>query len=145
MALAQYSARIVDWNKKYVQYCRQKNQEAHDNEEQSTSSTGRLYLPRWEGGAGLRSVESAVRVEECSLSDYVRKNKHGNIPERDWAPLKKFLMEKEQNWKTKSLHGQDINKISDTALQGTRQWLIKGKMIKETEGMILAAQDPSIT
>ena len=32
----------------------------------------RLYLPRGQGGRGLKSVEDCVRLEEAGLADYVQ-------------------------------------------------------------------------
>ena len=52
------------------------------------SNVARLYLPRNEGGRGLRSAEETVRTEEHELSDYIRCEEKGS------NTLKKLIKEK---------------------------------------------------
>ena len=49
---------------------------------------------------------------------------------------------KEKEWRKKALHGQFITRIE--ASEDTWGWLRRGKLKKETEGMILAAQDQAL-
>ncbi|KAK9408275.1 hypothetical protein NXF25_007049 [Crotalus adamanteus] len=48
-------------------------------------------------------------------------------------------------WEDKALHGQYVKKIAGKADNNkTWQWLRAGKLKKETEGLILAAQDQTL-
>ena len=116
------------------------------------ANVARLYLPRNEGGRGLRSAEETVRTEKHALSDYIRcKEKESN------RVMKKLIKEKtkreyqenqratkEKEWKEKALHGQ-YTKIADkTDKKRTYKWMKNRYIKKETEGMITAAQDQAL-
>ena len=112
------------------------------------ANVARLYLPRNEGGRGLRSAEETVRTEGHGLSDYIRCEDKGSN-----RLLKKLIKEKtkreyqenqratkEKEWKEKALHGQ-CTKIADkTDRKKTYKWMKNGYMKKETEGLITATQ-----
>lgn len=152
VALVRYSAGIVDWNKEELCKIDRKSRKLMtiNRALHPRADIDRLYLPRCEGGRGLISIENCVRVEECSLSDYVRRTNQENtlgmcLTERTAVQEKEnFLEEKAQNWKEKPLHGQYVNRIGDTTTKETWQWLINGSIKKETEGLILAAQDQAL-
>ena len=97
------------------------------------------------------SFEECIRQEEHGLSDYLK--------ERAQKPVKGCLQhlvieqtaseykaqqkkKKEEEWRKKALHGQFITRIE--ASEDTWGWLRRGKLKKETEGMILAAQDQAL-
>jgi hypothetical protein len=54
------------------------------------------------------------------------------------------MEEKQQEWKNKALHGQ-YTKIADrTDAKKTYKWIRNGYMKKETEGLLMAAQDQAL-
>ena len=75
----------------------------------------------------LRSIHPNI-VEEETLQDYERRRKE----------------EKVKNWKEKALHGEFIQQISNVAGEESWRWLRNGFLKKETEGLILAAQEPAL-
>ena len=95
------------------------------------ANAARLYLPRNEGGRGLRSAEETVRTEEHGLSDYIRcEEKRSN------KLLKKLIKKKtkreyqenqtatkEKEWKKKALHGQYTKIANKTDRKKTYKWM----------------------
>ena len=74
------------------------------------------------------ALKEKVIVEEESLQDYERRRKD----------------EKVKNWKEKALHGAFVQQISDEAGEESWRWLRNGFLKKETEGLILAAQEQAL-
>ena len=74
------------------------------------------------------ALKEKVIVEEESLQDYERRRKD----------------EKVKNWKEKALHGVFVQQISDEAGEESWRWLRNGFLKKETEGLILAAQEQAL-
>ena len=154
VAVLRYSGGILDWTQDELKCIDRKtrklmtiNRALHPR-----ANVARLYLPRNEGGRGLRSAEETVRTEEHGLSDYIRCEEKGSN-----RLLKKLIKEKtkreyqenqratkEKEWKEKALHGQ-YTKIADkTDRKKTYKWMKNGYMKKETEGLITAAQDQAL-
>ena len=116
------------------------------------ANVARLYLPRNEGGRGLKGAEQTIRTEEYGLSDYVRNEEKGynkhlkqlvkNGSKQDYLREQKENTEKE--WKDKPLHGQYTKITENTDKHKTYKWLRNGYMKKETEGLITAAQDQAL-
>ena len=69
-----------------------------------------------------------MSVEEESLQAYERSRKD----------------EKLKNWKEKALQGAFVQQISDEAGEESWRWLRNGFLEKETEGLILAAQEQAL-
>ena len=74
------------------------------------------------------ALKEKVIVEEESLQDYERRRKD----------------EKVKNWKEKALHGAFVQQISDEAGEESWRWLRNGFLKKDTEGLILAAQEQAL-
>ena len=74
------------------------------------------------------ALKEKVIVKEESLQDYERRRKD----------------EKVKNWKEKALHGVFVQQISDEAGEESWRWLRNGFLKKETEGLILAAQEQAL-
>ena len=120
------------------------------------SNVARMYLPRKEGGRALIGIEECVRRESKSLHGYLRESTEWTLR----AALKEKVIveeeslqdyerrrkdEKVKNWKEKALHGAFVQQISDEAGEESWRWLIRnGFLKKETEGLILAAQEQAL-
>ena len=153
-----YSAGVVDWTKAELKQVDAKTRKlltvykAHH----SRASIARLYLPRDEGGRGLRSVEEAVEKDKNGIVEYLSKSDEillnrvleEKVVKADGSSedySKEKQKEKLSEWKGKTLHGQyarDTSSVTDK--QGTWLWLKRGKLKKETEGFIIAAQDQAL-
>ena len=115
----------------------------------------RLYLPSSEGGKGLPNLEECVSAEKRSLGQYLKMNedewlrsawKEGLIKEDEDLKVykektSKFQMEE---WKSKPMQGQFLRQTKELSSNDTWQWLQRGELKKETEGIIMAAQDQSL-
>ena len=117
----------------------------------------RLYVKRKDGGKGLLQIEQVIREEECAVSDYIKET------QSDWlmkVASREHVLEtaetmasyrqrvKEQrklNWRSKKLHGQFVRQTESFIDEDeSNQWLIDGYMKKETESLLMAAQEQSL-
>ena len=117
----------------------------------------RLYLPRGQRGRVLKSVEDCVRLEEVGLADNVQSStrplmvavaKKG-LPLKEKTLTQKQLkeqkeLERAEDWRNKPLHGQFLRQTEEIRDDATLDWLRKGGLRKETEGMITAAHDQAL-
>ncbi|XP_062816932.1 uncharacterized protein LOC134293409 [Anolis carolinensis] len=120
------------------------------------SDVDRLYLPRRSGGRGLLQVKQAVKEEEHALAEYVKQSEEPALIEVKNQKLLKAQQTKNQykkatlqtradSWHNKTLHGKFLDKIEGKAdKEKTWLWLTNGTLKKETEGLILAAQEQDI-
>ena len=150
----QESASIVDWKNSELCNMDRKTRKALNIYQalHTRSNVNRLYLPRSEGGKGLLSLEGCVNAERMSLGQYLKMN------EDEWlrsaweeALIKENVDPKEnkektsksrmKEWQSQPLHGQFLRQTKDLSNNDTWQWLQKGKLKKETERMIMAAQN----
>jgi hypothetical protein len=154
VAVLRYAGGILDWTKEELEVMDRKtrklmtiNRALHPR-----ANVARLYLARDAGGRGLRSVKEAIRTEEHGLSDYVKHDNKGlnrylrSFEKKDTKQEYKDhkMEEKQQEWKNKALHGQ-YTKIADrTDAKKTYKWIRNGYMKKETEGLLMAAQDQAL-
>ena len=109
-----------------------------------------MYLPRDQGGRGLISVEACVRIEEHSLSDYLKMNDTYRQCLQEYIKTKSSTQvrtdtaqEYEKDWKEKTLHGQFV-KLTESSNQNSWNWIKQGWLKKETEGLLTAAQDQAL-
>ena len=153
VAAVRYTAGIVDWKVDELKVMDRKTRKLMTMNKalHPKADVDRLYVSRENGGRGLMSVEECVRLEEHSLSDYLKKS---NINED--SVMDDFLKDKPKNelkaeqrqkrldgWKEKALHGQYPSRC-DSMEVSSWQWLKKGWMKKETEGLLMAAQDQAL-
>ena len=119
------------------------------------SNADRLYLPRSERGKGILSLAECVSDEKRSLRQSLKMNedeclrsaweeglfKEDEDPKVYGEKTSKSWMEE---WQSKAMHGQFLRQTKDPSSNDTWQWLQRGELKKETEGMIMAAQDQSL-
>jgi hypothetical protein len=153
-----YSGGILDWSKaelKGVDTRTRKLLTMH-KAHHPRASTARLYIPREEGGRGLKSVEQAIEEDKRGITEYLRKS-------NEWL-LRKVVSEgildvkgspedykrhqqaeRLQEWKDKALHGQYVRETGPIAnKQMSFGWIRNGRLKKETEGLLVAAQDQAL-
>ena len=114
----------------------------------------RLYIPRAEGGRGLRSVEDCVEQARKSLEMYVQNSKEklvGSVRkkvlenvETSEAFKARRKAENVGGGEGKPLHGQFARQNKDQRSEIMWMGLKIGQLKRETEALIVAAQDQAI-
>ena len=161
VSLVRYSAGIIKWRKEDLQVMDRKTRKLMTihGALHPKSDVDRIYIPRKEGGRGLLSVQDCVEAEEMSLSKYIEESseewlklveKEGVLPKWDKETTGKVLKQKKKterkvNWKTKEMHGQFVRQTGEVASKEMWTWLERGEMKKETEALIVAAQDQALS
>ena len=152
-----YSAGVVDWTMAEMTSMDRRTRKilAMNGCLHTRSNVARLYLPRKEWGRGLIGIEESVRKERKSLYGYLRESTEWMLQ----AALKEKVVVEEENlqdyerrikeekvksWKEKALHGKFVQQTSDVAGEESWRWLRNGFLKKETEGLILAAQEQAL-
>ena len=157
VSVIRYSAGIVDWTVEELVSMDRRTRKilAMNGCMHTRSNVARLYLPRKEGGRGLISIEECVNKESKSLHGYLRETTEWMLQ----AALKEKVLDEEENlqdyqkrrqeekirnWKEKALHGEFVRQTADVAGEDSWRWLRNGFLKKETEGLILAAQEQAL-
>ena len=121
----------------------------------------RLYVSRRQGGRGLQNAEEVVCREQNAMTTYFSRSKdpelialmehlkRENLLKGEVINKKDDKDKDEENhktkWKDKRMHGQyarDLERIADGA--NSWNWLHQQDLKKETEGLIIAAQDQAL-
>ena len=111
----------------------------------------RLYVKRSQGGRGLISVEDCVNIEVGSLYRYVEASKeklliavkNENILDKG-EEKERIRQERLNSYRGKALHGQFVRGTENIRDSESWNWLKRGTMKKETEGLLTAAQDQAL-
>ena len=121
----------------------------------------RLYVSRQLGGRGLHSIEEVVKREENALTTYVVRSRDPElIALKDYFVKDKILLGEEiekdidrtqreeirkEKWTAKVMHGQFPRQMMGIADPLTSwNWLTQQDLKKETEGLLIAAQDQAL-
>ena len=157
VGVIRYSAGIVDWTMEGLVSMDRRTRKilAINRCMHTRRNVARLYLPRKEGGRGLFSIDECVRKESKSLYSYFRENTEwilqGVLKEKVLVKeenlqdyQKRKQEEKIRNWKEKALHGELVRQTADVTGEDSWRWLRNGFLKKETEGLILAAQEQTL-
>ena len=107
----------------------------------------RLHLPRKEGGRGLASIGDSVDKTLQRLKDYIGKRERGLITairnDTDKTIDDRMATTRKQKWEKTQLYGR-FKRLINISHQKTWTWLRKGNLKRETESLLLAAQDDAI-
>jgi hypothetical protein len=153
VAIFRYTAGILDWNVEDLKAIDRKTRKllTMNRMHHPKADIDRLYLPRCEGGRGLIAVEFCVRSEELGLSDYLKSGRINNdgvldmfLKDARQIELKQQYQQcRMHDWKNKPLHGQYPTRTNDLDIHSWK-WLEQGRLKKESEGLIIAAQDQAM-
>ena len=108
----------------------------------------RLYVSRKEGGKGLASIEDTFDASIQWLEDYIEKHERGLITtirvDTDNTINERMTTTRKQKWEVKQLYGRFKRLKNNISHQKTWTWLGKGNFKRETESLLIAAQDNAI-
>ena len=101
------------------------------------------YVSRKEGGRGLTSIEDSVDESIQRLEDYIglitsmRNNTNNTIYNR-------MTKTRKQKWEEKQLYRRFKQRINNFSHEKTGTWLRKWNFKRETESLLIAAQNIAI-
>ena len=108
----------------------------------------RLYVSRKEEGRGLASIEDSVDTSIHRLENYIQKHEGGLITvtrhETESTMNNRITVTRKQKWQGKQLYGRFKRLINNTSHDKTWTWPRKGNFKRETESLLIAAQDNAI-
>ena len=157
VGIVRYGAGILDWTQEDLKQLDIKTRKilTMNGSLHPRSNVGRLYMSRRNGGRGMISCEECVKNEEKSLELYVHRSEEwmlrfvatelGLEEAEDMVSYKRAQEErKKEQWQEKALHGKFLKDIDGVGTDRTWEWLKKGQLKKETEGIICAAQEQAL-
>ena len=157
VSLLRYSAAFLDWTKFEMEQLDRQTRKlmTMPNALHPKSNVDRLYLPRKDEGRGLLGVEDTVNIAKVSLKRYVnnsterllsslRITEDDEFIESEADVKKRKRTERKENWKEKTLHGQFLRQTDDITVEDRWLWLKQGNLKRETESLILAAQEQAV-
>ena len=120
----------------------------------------RLYVSRRQGGRGLHSIEEVVKREENALTTFVEESKEPEIIAlKDHFIKEKILLgevikkdkdrsnheeARKERWTGKVMHGQYPRQMVELADATSWDWLTQQDLKRETEALLIAAQDHAL-
>ena len=154
-----YTGGIVEWTIAELQETDRKTRK-HLTNHRAFNINGvvdRLYVKRKQGGKGLLQVEQVVREEECAVAEYIKDSKNDwlmrivkqervlEAAECKSAHRQRVTEKRLEDWKNKKLHGQFQRQTEDIVdEEESVRWIEDGYMKKETESLLMAAQEQSL-
>ena len=108
----------------------------------------RLYVYRKEGGRGLTNIKDTVDVSIQRLEDYIEKHERGLITtignDTDNTINERMTTTRKQKWDGQQLYGRFKHLINNISHQKTWTLLRKENFKRETEFLLIAAQENAI-
>ena len=108
----------------------------------------RLYVSRKERGRGLASIEDSVDASIQRLEDYIQKHEGGLITatrnDTENTMNNRMTITRKQKWEGKQLYGRFKQLINNISHEKTWTWLRKGNFKRETESLLIAAQENAV-
>ena len=161
LPIVRYSASVINWSISELQSLdrRTRKQFTMSRAVHPRADVDRLYIPRYHGGRGLKSVEDVVKEEQCAVYQYLAHSEDPWLQTVFNSHLIKspnynnaFHLQSaaiEQRWShyvDKPLHGHYFRTCHQFAdFQETFHWLAYGGFTLETEGFLTTLQDQAIT
>ena len=157
VSLYRYGAGVIEWTKDELKQIDRKTRKLITMYRglHPRSDVDRLYVDRNNGGRGLMSVEDTVKYEALSLKRYTETSDieliraGGQLVKCDSdASRTEYKMEMRRGrydgWVDKPMHGQHIRDTKEQAAPETWKWMRRGTLKRETESLIVAAQDQAL-
>ena len=109
----------------------------------------RLYVSRKEGERGLASIEDSVDASICRLEYCIQKHVGGLITatrnDTENTMDNRMTITRKQKWEGKLIYGRFKRLISNISYDKTYSWLRKLNFKRETESLLIAAQDNAVS
>ena len=162
ISLLRYCAAFLDWTGAELEQMDKRTRKLMTMHRalNPKSDVSRIYLSRKERGKGLIKVEDTVKLAIVGLERYILTSEKGLLiaarrvngdyeQHRRMIESVKEFKERRKNersnvLKQKKLHGQFFNQIKDVAGEEKWLWLRDGCIKRETESLIMAAQEQAI-
>ena len=152
-----YSAAFINWTKTELQWMDRRTRKllTMHNGLHPRSNVDRAYISRKEGGRGLLCAEDTINLAKIGLERYVKESKErliiaarGDNENTEIDTGKEFKkrtrLERKTKWKEKTLHGQFLRQTEELADKDQWSWLTDGTLKRETESLIMAAQEQAL-
>ena len=117
-------------------------------------SVCRLCLPRKEDGRVFIAVEDCTDFAKLGLERYksqsderfiIAARREIDTPSENEEMFKQRMKtERKSEWKEKALHRQHLRQTENIASKDSWIWHTKGNLKKESEGLLMAAQDQAL-
>ena len=153
VSLLRYLAAFISWRKSELQAINRKTRKLFTiyRALHPELDVERLYVPRKKGGRGLTSIEDCVDLAIRGLEVYVHGSQERLIQAARGdkingleaaSVLKRSKKEKRlEDWEEKVLHGQYLRQTKEVKSDQSWAWLHNGDLKRETESLIVAAQN----
>ena len=159
VATVRYSAAILDWTQDEINDMDRKTRKLLKiyGAFHVKSNVNRLYMKRKEGGRGLISIRDCVDAEIRNLNAYIA-NSDEELFQFASASLnldpaaieekenfqKRLSTQRRTELKSMKLHGQFENDTEEVKVKESWDWLRRGDLKRETEALIMAAQEQAL-
>ena len=152
-SVVRYGAGIIKWTKEELEKLDRRTRKLLTIHRafHCRGDVDRLYVKRSKGNRGLISVEDCVNIEVNSLRKHVAesdeyllvavKNEKLLGEGKEKATIQ---LERQERYRNKSLHGRFFKATDEVRDEKTWEWLRKSGIKKETEGLLMAAQEQAI-
>ena len=153
VSIVRYGAGIIKWTKEDFQKMDRKTRKLLTvyRAFHPYGDVDRLYFKRSQGGRGLISLEDCVNVEVNSLRKYVESSdekllvlvgKENMLEEGE--EKKEIQRLRRDKYSRKCFHGKFYTNTEEGKDCKTWDWLRRGNLKRETEGMLMAAQGQAL-
>ena len=148
--LVRYSGHFLKWTRDELKQMDQRTRKLMTMHKalHPRDDVDRLCVSRKEGRRGLASIEDSVDASIQRLNDYIQKHEGGFITvtrnETENTMNHKMTITGKQKWEEKKLYGRFKQLINNIPEEKTWTWLRKGNFKRETESLLIAAQDSAI-
>ena len=148
--LVRYSGPFLKWTREELKQMDQRTRKLMTMHKalHPRDDVDKLYVSRKEGGRGLASIDDTVDASIQRLEDYIEKLERGIITtirnDTDNTINERMTTTRKQKWERKELFGQFKRLINNISYQKTWTWRRKGNLKRETESLLIAAQDNAI-